>query len=221
MLSKLQDRLYWRMWGSAKKARPDLDRHALHREPSPVLPASHTDWENEHLDEWIARCKAIANPENMRAQVRQVQMPATRHRVFIGHCLTALGRDERYAEGIVATMKRNAKALSGYHSAPSMDTLDEPSMKAVMIAIKKECRRTWPKKEDLLGTICDVLTANQFPAADARCAVLGALNRCEPTSLHPDDLPYEQLLVMLSALRTLAAARTCNPAAGDLHASII
>lgn len=81
-LSKKQDSLYWREWAAAKKFclaldLPEPDRHALHAQ---ALGAdkSHKDFTNADLDKVLATFRAISDPANVQAQLRQIDQPRTR-----------------------------------------------------------------------------------------------------------------------------------------------
>jgi len=222
MLSKPQDQLYWRVWGQVKKRQPDADRKAMHAQPSEGwpkgLPESHRLWNNAALDEWIARCKAVSQPDNARAQIVQAAMPATRARVFIRHLLAALERDEDYAQAILTRMQRGRRhAHTGGRSLATLEQLGEGDLEKLKIALKKECRRTWPKKDDLLEVIYALAESGGFDQAAALAAVKRALNT-EHLGRGVSYLVYEDLLVVLSALRALAAAM---PAEVDDEAELV
>ena len=139
---------------SLRKARPDLDRKELHAQASEHwpegLPASHTEWRNAEMDEWVARCVAITRPESFTTQIRQVRMPQTRWLMAIDHALFALLKERDYAEGIARQMNLRGKMGGPF---TTLETLSEDGLEKLFIALKKECRREWPLKEDLLGVI--------------------------------------------------------------------
>lgn len=198
-MSEAQDKFYWRLWSALRKAVPDADRHAVHRQLG--LPESHTAWRNEHFDRWKGHCLAKAQPANFRAQIQQVKMPEIRKQVFIDHILTALGEGEEYAESILARMNRRRKLGNKF---ATMDTLDEAGLQAVMIALKKECRRRWPTKECLLGEIA-LARVEGIDESYAQAEVLKALNwRSLGRGL--EYMYYEPLLVVLATLRRLGGA---------------
>jgi hypothetical protein len=194
-VSPAQNTFYWRLWSGVRKKRPGADRKAMHAELG--LPESHTVWTNAHFDAWKGACLAVTQPANLDAQLAQQRMAATRHRVFIGHVLAALGEGEAWVEGIVHRMNRERK-LGGNFA--SYDTLGAPQLAKVIVAVKKEAKRRWRTKEDLLQEVCSVLTGLDPRAA--KVAVCEALN-C-PVVPSPKDLVYEDLLVVLGTVRRLA-----------------
>jgi hypothetical protein len=210
MLSNGQDAYYWRLWAQVRKADPNADRKAMHATPSSKfpegLPASHKDWENPHMDEWISRCKAIFQADNYRAQYTQEEMPATRKRVFIRQLLAALDAGEEYAESIIATMQRRKKQRwTGAGAMATLDTISEDFLEGVMIALKKECRRRWKTKDRLLLEIRIVRDKGDFVEEYAAAAVMRAL--CWDTLPPIGKMDYEALLVTLGVLRRLAMGR--------------
>lgn len=188
---------------------PGVGRKALHAETSELfpkgLPASHTVWRNAEMDEWVARCKAIAQPANFTAQRKQVAMPDTRRRVFVRHLLTALEAGDEYADGIIDQMQgRRRNATTGGRSVATIETLGEAELERLTIALKLACKRRWPKKEDLLEEVFFFAEQPDFSEAAACAAILKALN-VEHLARGISFLQYEDLLVALSALRTLPA----------------
>ena len=228
MLTHAQDKLYWRVWAAALRAcssclaiidsvspvqvawtraalraRPGLVRRELHGEASELwpqgLPESHTGWGNEHLDEWIARCKAVSEGGNYRAQRRQAQMPQTRWLHAIQEVLEAMGRGMEYAEGIARQMNLYG-ALGGALS--TLETLAPEKQRKVYLSLKTETRRIWPRKEDLL----DAIYAAQGETgceADVVCAAVAKALNVEAMPMI-EGLVYEKLLVVLAALRRCA-----------------
>lgn len=207
-MTEAQEKLYWRLWGQVRKVQPGADRHALHRAPSAEwpqgLPESHTTWgKRAELDEWKARCLAIARPADFGAQHAQAGMEATRHRVFIGHLLRALRKPEGYAEKMVARMLKNDRARwSGAGSALTLETLDAVRLRHVVYELKEQCRRVWPKKKDMLEAIYRVREEEDFDESAALDRVKRALHR-ESLGRGLEAMVYEDLLVVLSALRAL------------------
>lgn len=193
-----QEKFYWRLWGMLRKADPAADRKAVHAELG--LPGSHADFRNEHFDKFKGHCLAIAQPGNFQAQVQQLRMPAIRRRVFIDHLLTALEAGEEYAEAILARMNLRG-AMGGAFAV--LDTMGDEELEKVMIALKKECRRRWRTKEDLLGEIWTVRGDNEFPERETAEAVREAL--CWRSLPPLDKMYFEALLVVLSVLRRLAS----------------
>ena len=190
-MSAAQNKFYWQLWSKLRKSKPGVDRHAEHLALG--LPESHTQWHPKHdFDRWKDHCLGEADaklPEDGEAK---------RKLVFIGHLLSALEKGEAYLDHTVATMNRGGKFGGRFRSA---DTLTGSQLKGVMIALKKECRRRWGTKDELLGEVMAVM-AHCTPT-DSRIEVMKALN----TEVTPTlgKLVYEELLVALSAMRHLAA----------------
>jgi hypothetical protein len=76
-MTPLQIRWYWREWAAVRRAQPDADRHALHIAALGVDKSSKR-FTNRDLDKVIAEFRAISQPNNINAQVRQLSQSATR-----------------------------------------------------------------------------------------------------------------------------------------------
>jgi len=206
MLSGAQNKFYWQLWAKLHRARPDADRKKEH--VALGLPESHTAWHPKtDFDVWVRHCLAVADaklPDDGEAR---------RKRVFIGHLLSALGEDEAFLEHTVASMNRNGKFGGRGVSAGSLNGLQ---LRGVMIALKKECRRRWPTKEDLLGEIHALRGSYEFDEAMAREAVCAALNLKQAVPLL--NMVYEDLLVVLSVLLRMAGRAVAIAALEAEHA---
>lgn len=198
-----QNTFYWRLWGQVRKARPGQDRKDLHAQPSEHwpkgLPASHTEWRNAEMDEWVARCAAITRPESFTTQIRQVRMPQTRWLTAIDHALFALLKERDYAEGIARQMNLRGKMGGPF---TTLETLTEEGLEKVFIALKLECRREWPLKEHLLHVVLTAIQENGCDEAAIRESVLRALcwTRLPPLK----KLTYEHLVLVLSVLHRVS-----------------
>lgn len=194
-LTGAQHGFYNRLFKDVLKVRPEADRLAMHAELG--LPESRGEWTNEHFDEWKRACLAIARPGDLDAQLRQLRMQARRHRVFIGWVLAAMEVGSERAEQIVQEMNRGGK-LGG--RAVTYETLDAGKLGKVIVAVKKEAKRVWRRKEDLLGTVFEVWGGIAMERKqEALAAMMRALN--VQTAPVPAKAVYEDLLVMLGALR--------------------
>lgn len=202
-MTKAQEAYYWRLWSMLRQARPGVDRHAEHRALG--LPESHTRWNNDHFDKWIGHCKAAAQPENYRAQIAQQQMPATRGRHSLGLVLAALGAGEDYAEAILGRMNRH-----GAQGGPllTIETAGVEALADLLIALKKECRRRWRTKPDLLAEI-QRLREEDLDETAAQAAVESALGYLPRRGL--EKLPYDSLLAVLGALRGVGSGKVEVP----------
>jgi hypothetical protein len=81
-MTTLQNRLYFREWGRVRAACkqegfPIPDRHDLHVKAL-GLDKSHLDFTNEDLDQVLAEFRAISQPDNLAAQLRQQDQPRCR-----------------------------------------------------------------------------------------------------------------------------------------------
>ena len=81
-MTALQNRLYFREWGSVRAACkqqgfPIPDRHGLHVKAL-GLDKSHLDFTNDDLDQVLAEFLAISQPANLSAQLRQQEQPRRR-----------------------------------------------------------------------------------------------------------------------------------------------
>ena len=81
-MTTLQNRLYFREWGRVRSAckqqgSPIPDRHGIHVKALGV-DKSHLDFTNENLDQVLAEFRAISQPDNLAAQLRQQDQPRRR-----------------------------------------------------------------------------------------------------------------------------------------------
>jgi hypothetical protein len=81
-MTALQNRLYFREWGRGRAACkhqgfPIPDRHGLHVKALGV-DKSHLSFTNEDLDQVLAEFRAISQPDNLAAQLRQQDQPRRR-----------------------------------------------------------------------------------------------------------------------------------------------
>ncbi len=198
-MTAAQNTFYWRLWSGVRKREPEADRKAMHAQLG--LPESHTCWNNGHFDKWKGACLAITQPGNADAQLAQLRMAATRHRVFIGHVLDAMGEGPALVEQIVSMMNRGGK-LGG--RCVTYETLGDAHLEKVIVAVKKEAKRRWRTKEVLLQAVCSALFGLDADAVDAAlCAALNC-HRVSPLEVTMKMARYEDLLVMLGTLRRLA-----------------
>ena len=81
-MTALQNSLYFREWGRVRAACrqqgfPAPDRHALHVKAL-GLDKSHLDFTDQDFDRVLAEFRAISQPDNLVAQLRQQDMPRRR-----------------------------------------------------------------------------------------------------------------------------------------------
>ena len=81
-MTALQNSLYFREWGRVRAACkeqgfPVPDRHSLHVKAL-GQDKSHLDFSNEDFDLVLAEFRALSQPDNLAAQLRQQDMPRRR-----------------------------------------------------------------------------------------------------------------------------------------------
>jgi hypothetical protein len=81
-MTTLQNSLYFREWGRVRAACKELgfpvpDRHSLHVKAL-GQEKSHLDFSNEDFDLVLAEFRALSQPDNLAAQLRQQDMPRRR-----------------------------------------------------------------------------------------------------------------------------------------------
>jgi len=76
-MSPKQNCLYWIEWQKVRSQRPAADRHALHIEALGE-DKSHKDFTNEEFDQVLSVFRAVSEPDNLDAQLRQLDQPRRR-----------------------------------------------------------------------------------------------------------------------------------------------
>jgi len=81
-MTPLQNSLYFREWGKVRAACkeqgfPIPDRHSIHVKAL-GQDKSHLDFSNEDFDQVLAEFRAISQPDNVTAQLRQQDQPRRR-----------------------------------------------------------------------------------------------------------------------------------------------
>ncbi len=82
-MTEKQNTLYWREWGKVTRACKDNgvpapDRHELHRQALDGRDKSHTKFSNADFDRVLAEFRAVSQPGDIRAQLRQEEQPRYR-----------------------------------------------------------------------------------------------------------------------------------------------
>ena len=213
------------------------ERHAIHLRVLGVDKSS-LAFNNADFDKVKAEFLALTRPTDTDAQVAQQRMPETRQLVTLRHYLAALQRPEAWAERIARRMNEHgrigqppeearayvrdedgAKVCFDYADtrggAPRrkelvLENLAADELRKLVIAVKLECKRMWPRKADLLEEIEAVWRASAASADTARQAVAAALAVPHLTVAF-DKMNYEQLLIVLGALHGLAVAGQAAP----------
>lgn len=85
----------------------------------------------------------------------------------------------------------------------ALEDLTADELEKVIVALKREAKRIWPKKDDLLAHLNELCAAEDFDARAAMGVIKNALNMPPGAVLYPDLMDYERLLVVLSALKSL------------------
>ena len=106
-MTAAQTKLYWREWGAVHRARPDADRHALHL-AALGYECSSKRFTNAEFDKVLAEFRAVSDPANLGAQLRQQRQPKTRLLWKIEHeqraCLAIYVED---AESYIMALARD------------------------------------------------------------------------------------------------------------------
>lgn len=125
-MSPLQTSLYFREWGMVRKhytgqgidpKQADAKRHELHRRALGLMKSSKA-FTNADLDKVLATFRAITQPDNLEAQLRQVDQPEMRHsallgrvRDLVGRCQVNQGNEGIYLDGMAQRIFR----VTQYH----------------------------------------------------------------------------------------------------------
>ena len=104
-MTKDQDRLYWREWGSVRKTDPAADRHSLHVKAL-GHDKSHAAFSNADFDQVLAAFRAISDPANVEAQLRQLRQPRARLLHAIGGLMAQIDEAGENAEGYAQAILR-------------------------------------------------------------------------------------------------------------------
>jgi hypothetical protein len=149
MLTRAQNNLYWREWSAAKRAlMPGRDTWTKHEENERRHLAhvhalghdkSHLDFTNDDFDKVLGELRAISKPGDLNAQLRQVRGAHRRARYALDQLIRELGVDRNYVEAIIDQMA--FLHPSSFSPHPSLDSLTEPELKKVIIALRKQVKR--------------------------------------------------------------------------------
>lgn len=219
------------LWSQAKRlivARQGLsskdaeaERHAIHVRAL-GFDKSSTELTNADFDKVKAAFLAIIKPGDMEAQIEQKNMPKTRRLVTLRHYLAAIERTDDYAVSIARTMNKKGRIGQPWKEDRAtwfdyahtkggvpvrqdltLEDLTADELEKLVVAIKREAKRIWPTKEELLTHLNERCAAEDFDARAAMPAIRQALNMPAGAVLYPDLMDYERLLVVLSALKSL------------------
>jgi len=146
MISDRQNRFYWGLWKQAKRElmhgretctqlEENNRRHELHVRAI-GRDKSHYDLTNREFDLVIAEMRAIIDPSDLHAQLRQGNMHARRMHFGLRKLMRELGVDYPYVHGIVKRMNENGELGSS-----RLDALGVDALRKVMIALREHQRR--------------------------------------------------------------------------------
>lgn len=76
-MTEKQEKLYWREWTNVRAAWPEADRHELHLRALGT-DKSHKAFSNLDLDKVLAQFRAVSRPEDLEAQLRQLNQAKRR-----------------------------------------------------------------------------------------------------------------------------------------------
>jgi hypothetical protein len=142
MISPKQNAFYWSLWSKAKRVlmrgretwtgdEENKRRHELHVRAI-GRDKSHYDLTNREFDRVVAELRAVIDPSDLRGQLRQENMHATRLRFGLRKLMRELDVDWPYVGAIVHQMNANGELGSNRVDALSVDDL-----RKVMIALRK------------------------------------------------------------------------------------
>jgi hypothetical protein len=128
-MSPKQTQLYWRAWGQVRKAKPDADRHELHRRALGSGKSS-KDFTNADFDKVLQVFWSVAKPDNLEPQIRQENGERRRLIWRIRQSLRSLSvygiQPIPYFESILA---------SKYGAETTLETLSETDLKKLQMTL--------------------------------------------------------------------------------------
>lgn len=124
-MTKKQTALYWREWAKVRKDAPDTDRHALHLEALGYERSS-KELSNTEFDKILGAMRAISEPWNINAQMRQMDASATRLRYSI---------TRKAPQAYIAAILRDRFA------GRTLDDLDETELTQLRNTLDRAARR--------------------------------------------------------------------------------
>jgi hypothetical protein len=102
-MSPAQTKLYWREWAAVRRAQPEADRHAITAQTLGSLVSSRS-LTNAQFDLVLGSFRAISQPSNLAAQMRQLAQPRTRAEAKVDLLLLQIehhGKHPNYAASII------------------------------------------------------------------------------------------------------------------------
>lgn len=146
MISDKQNRYYWGLWAKAKSSlmngretwtqlEENKRRHELHVRAN-RRDCSHYDFTRVEFDNIVAEFKAIIDPSDLRGQLRQANMQATRLNWGVRKLMRELDVNYSYVQGIVKRMNEH-----GQLGSSRLDALNTDDLRKVMIALREHKRR--------------------------------------------------------------------------------
>lgn len=171
-MTKPQISLYWREWSAVRRARPDADRHQLHIQAL-GHDISHQELTNQQFNRILQEFWAISRPNDIDAQLRQIQMPRTnlmwKIAVEQAACLHLYGKDPLPYINSIITDKfgwgRDLADLSEHRSHPDHPSELEQLMMTLAARIDVFRRQAHHTKKDMLRLSNPL--RSQLPSAQA------------------------------------------------------
>lgn len=204
--------LYRREWNAARQVLrrgglspkdADARRHELHVEALGADKSS-TDLTNKEFDEVLKAFRAISRPADFAGQMALADMAAERKRHAIRQLMDALELDDAEMERRIARRQHAGRLVTASaEAAVTFETIGVEDLERLLIDLKRDCRRRWPRKGDLLTEIRVLRMSHEFDEAETTKAVREALRWRTLPALERMD--YDPLLVVVGTMRRLTA----------------
>jgi hypothetical protein len=128
-MSPKQTQLYWRAWGQVRKAKPDADRHELHRQALGSGKSS-KDFTNADFDKVLQVFWSIAKSDSIDPQIRQQNGERRRLIWRIEQSLQSLS-----VYGVKPLPYFEAILSSKYGQEATVETLSDDDLKKLQITL--------------------------------------------------------------------------------------
>jgi hypothetical protein len=149
MITPRQNALYWREWAAAKRAlmpgrstwtklEENTRRHEITIKAL-GYDKSHLDFTNADFDQVLGELRAISQPGNLNAQLRQVRGAHRRAEWSLHRLMRKLGVDRNYVQCIIDHMDFEHAGFVTRH--PKLDDLTFEELQKVIIALRKQAKR--------------------------------------------------------------------------------
>lgn len=149
MITPRQNALYWREWAAAMRAlmlerstwtklEENTARHLVTMEALGI-DKSHLEFTNADFDKVLGALRAISQPGNLNAQLRQVRGQHRRMEWALDRLMKKLGVDRNYVQAVVDRMDFEHRTSATLH--PKLEDLTAPELEKVLIALRKQVKR--------------------------------------------------------------------------------